>query len=737
MSSFAPIWNDSMTGCGNGVTNTLCTSQYVVSACNGYAFLYNAENGALVGTNNLTGVGKGEVRMAINNASQVVYFACNGYVQGVALNNFSASQWKQPTSLPKTGNNVTSVVVDNSGNIYAAANGYVFKLNSSGTVLYTNSLTGTGNNEVRLVLSTDQSVLYAGTNGQVWALATSQLSTQWNLSLSGWNTSPAANSAVSLACGLYSEGHGGGSGPLAPHAWLFAACNGMLYSFDLSALHPIVTASISLQSTCGTGDTRMVYDGATQSLYVGLSGWGLGIDASLRRSPTWKFRVYNSSGAVTNVVESAGRVYVGAGGSVAVLESGICVNIGIVSNGGMQPVGVSVAPDAPTILAAGANGYLSAFATPGTPALVGGWMGSMATQLNNVALCKIKLPGSHDSGTFAITAQSPFADDDAQLQANLEKGCEEAGRYADKISPLFGLTGMAIIKLTDWVPKAAKKVSEPELRSIAAPWAVAQGLDFLTQLQCGVRYLDLRTQVYNGNFMFVHGFVGASLQSLLGAVSQFLRQPGYGNEVILLNFNHFYDFNGTNYTAFLDTLKTSLGSLLITYPTNIANPATMTYGQVINGGSGRVVVMCDLPSDVSTANYPFVWPTKAVAPSYWPNQATPDTLLPVLDELIAGTRPVQPDVFFILPGDLTPNMAVLEASVSYKYLGKIQETMLDNRPHGVVPCSLEEQAMMFNPLLNATIENSPHQSNLNIVTCDWFQVTNFVSMIINLNRSAT
>ncbi|KAF8316040.1 hypothetical protein DL93DRAFT_2226971 [Clavulina sp. PMI_390] len=74
------------------------------------------------------------------------------------------------TSLPGSGFEVTSTLVSGP-NVYAASNGYVYRLDSeTGQVMEENPLRGRGNYEVRLAISHDGSVLLVVFLGAVMPL---------------------------------------------------------------------------------------------------------------------------------------------------------------------------------------------------------------------------------------------------------------------------------------------------------------------------------------------------------------------------------------------------------------------------------------------------------------------------------------------------------------------------------------------------------------------------------------
>lgn len=369
MDTLNPEWTDSMSGAGNGITNSLCIGANVIATCNGYAFLYDLSSTVKSIRNDLDGVGKAEVRIAYDDLRKTAYFGCNGHVQAIKIEDFAKCVWKTPINLPNGLNTVTSVVVSNLGDVYAGANGYVHKVNTEGQVLYSNSLDGTGNYEVRLALSSDQKTLFAGINGQVWALSADTMKEQWRVTLPGWDWGGSTSNTVSLLS-LLSQDTAANKGRFVP--WLYAGCNGWVYSFDLSQDPPQVTAMTqTLQANLGAGDTRLAYDLNTGLLYVGLSGCAVCLDGSLRQPAKWTYEFYKSKGRVANVALGPIQTFLGTNGQLAVIEGNKCKTNGQVPDGGTNPVSLSVGsasldPINPGYassvrLIAGVNGYLSAY----------------------------------------------------------------------------------------------------------------------------------------------------------------------------------------------------------------------------------------------------------------------------------------------------------------------------------------------------------------------------------------
>jgi len=147
------------------------------------------------------------------------------------------------------------------------------------------------------------------------------------------------------------------------------------------------------------------------------------------------------------------------------------------------------------------------------------WMGENSATIGNIPLSLLAIPGSHDSGTFAISSDSSITPDNPST-------------ILSELAP-----------------------------SVATAWSQAQDIDFIGQLNAGIRYFDLRViacSVNDGNntstsYYTCHGFLGAALDQLFSDIQTFYAQgEQYSNEIIMLDMNHIY-------TSVWDELTSSWG----------------------------------------------------------------------------------------------------------------------------------------------------------------------------------
>lgn len=122
------------------------------------------------------------------------------------------------------------------------------------------------------------------------------------------------------------------------------------------------------------------------------------------------------------------------------------------------------------------------------PALTG-WVSELYSNHPQTRLVDLVLPGTHDSGSYAITSSSP---------------------------PAPG------------APEVYSKFSR-----VTAAWAKTQDKTLEQQLNDGVRYLDLRVAKHEDRLVLVHGLVSCTLREALEGVHRFAR--AHPREPVLLD----------------------------------------------------------------------------------------------------------------------------------------------------------------------------------------------------------
>jgi len=130
------------------------------------------------------------------------------------------------------------------------------------------------------------------------------------------------------------------------------------------------------------------------------------------------------------------------------------------------------------------------------------WMTHLSDELKNRPINTLVIPGSHDSGMY----------DGKNIGLELE-GQPEWAKFMRK---------------TNFTKKSAEN------------WAVTQRLDILSQLEHGIRYLDIRVgwSPEINEFVIVHSFAGPTFKTVLNDIKQFSRTNP--TEMVLLHIKPYY-----------------------------------------------------------------------------------------------------------------------------------------------------------------------------------------------------
>ncbi|HHG85955.1 MAG TPA: hypothetical protein ENJ82_14505 [Bacteroidetes bacterium] len=295
------------------------------------------------------------------------------------------------------------------------------------------------------------------------------------------------------------------------------------------------------------------------------------------------------------------------------------------------------------------------------------WMAQMGDEIAGLTLRQLVIPGTHDSGTYAINKHSDYSPDAPSFIKELEK------------LPIL-----------------------PNLiKGIVAGWARTQGLDWTAQLNAGIRYLDIRTclNTDDNQMYIVHTMYGGLLSDLIAAVKAFA--TANPKEIILLDFNHFYEMTAASHKQLVGEMLTAFGSKMV--------PAAAGLGTKVSDlwkAEQQVIVLYD-DTEMVSANAQ-LWSQNAIQ-SPWPNVQSVDALKTALDKEVAD---LPGEVFFVLQGILTENTELV-----------VQGLLPGN------PGTLEELEAITSPKVVGWVQNEWNDVGLNIVIIDWFQTTNYLEVI--------
>ncbi len=93
-------------------------------------------------------------------------------------------------------------------------------------------------------------------------------------------------------------------------------------------------------------------------------------------------------------------------------------------------------------------------------------------------------------------------------------------------------------------------------------WSVCQSIPIKDQLLAGVRYIDIRTaRTRRGDYVHVHANIGKSVDESLRNIRDFVRETTH--EVVIVDFQHFYNFERAHHEVYASKIKEILGATMI------------------------------------------------------------------------------------------------------------------------------------------------------------------------------
>lgn len=163
------------------------------------------------------------------------------------------------------------------------------------------------------------------------------------------------------------------------------------------------------------------------------------------------------------------------------------------------------------------------------------------------------------------------------------------------------------------------------------------------------RYLDLRisTKKEDSNLYFVHGLYGDEISTHLQTINDFLSE--FPEEIVILDFQHFYNFNEDTHETLIALIKYTFGDKLCPLPWDIT---TVTLSWMLDREHRVIAIYRDRSVEKRAELWPGVrWPTP------WPQTTNVDTLLQFLTKTM-NHRPK--NAGFVTQCLLTPDVKVGE-----------------------------------------------------------------------------
>ncbi len=329
--------------------------------------------------------------------------------------------------------------------------------------------------------------------------------------------------------------------------------------------------------------------------------------------------------------------------------------------------------------APGVVGLSTLVATPAAAeAASATWMADVNQKIGDVPLCRVALPGTHDSGTYGMTTQSAFDPYNEGARA----------RVVDAVNRVAAQRGISAGPLM-------------------LGWSKAQDLSIGDQLRAGIRYLDLRVSLVDSTYLLGHILVCGPLDDALQQVLTFTQQ--YPSELIILDVNHLYGMQTIEaQVALIDFIAGILDGRLVQGPPTL-DPSN-TVNEILQHdptGEARVILLFASAAAVAASGRADVWCSEAenYPPcessqiiSLWPDQ---DNATGVLEHI--RSQPERDlNRFYVSQGQITPS-----------------EELISRSSH---PGSLREAAELSNPEVLAMAAQGWIGTGANIIILDFFEV---------------
>lgn len=170
-------------------------------------------------------------------------------------------------------------------------------------------------------------------------------------------------------------------------------------------------------------------------------------------------------------------------------------------------------------------------------------------------------------------------------------------------------------------------------KGLVVRWSKAQQHDIITQLNAGVRYVDIRVSYIDGVYYNAHGLVSDKFETSIKQILKFLGQnPG---EFLVLHFAYVY-LNGTTYddmANFIASVKYENRNLFdyVNYDKTTVDASTITYGTATNNGEkGGIVFLSDKSGNMTGEYADYFKINKSYA--HWKNKIETNALIKLVDE---------------------------------------------------------------------------------------------------------
>ncbi|KAL3982730.1 Phosphatidylinositol-specific phospholipase C X domain family protein [Acanthocheilonema viteae] len=303
------------------------------------------------------------------------------------------------------------------------------------------------------------------------------------------------------------------------------------------------------------------------------------------------------------------------------------------------------------------------------------WMSNLPQEVIEKPLVCVAIPGSHDSFTQPLFDKYPVANDEGRF-------IREIGRFR-------------------------------MVRRFIRRWATTQRYSVVKQLHAGVRYFDIRLTIPSraklDGVHVLHALYGNSIEQLLLHINAFLNT--HSREIVILDFNHFYNFNTIEYTKFLRMVESVFGRKLCFPEENIAKISLASMWQ-----SGCQVIAISAAETSAHRSTSWIWDSSCILSPY-ANVNRNDKLFKFLNRTMRDHRQGSKNAFF-----------VTQAILTVKWFDIIMHPFSTLEKGYALKCT--EEAISW-------ITTFDEPSYFNIIICDFIDRFDFCNVVFSLNTSSS
>ncbi|XP_045195959.2 PI-PLC X domain-containing protein 2-like [Mercenaria mercenaria] len=306
------------------------------------------------------------------------------------------------------------------------------------------------------------------------------------------------------------------------------------------------------------------------------------------------------------------------------------------------------------------------------------WMSDLPQWVTNVPISCLAIPGSHNSGTRDLDPALGTAVDQTPSIRRLGNSC----------------CGQRVVHR----------------------WSKTQNLSISEQLHAGVRYFDFRVAVHPDTmeFRFVHGLYGGLVPLALRDINTFLNQNPY--EVVILDFNHFYNMNQTAHHMLLAEVRNVFGHKSV--PPPFSTPNYKMWGTSLRALWQTPYRVITIYHDDNIVQYPEIWAASTIE-SPWANTGDLAALIRFLETNYSNKLRYKNDCLYSWQGILTPS----HKHIAFNLGSSLEGNMASKATREFVKWLKSGKV--------------PGPQGINICIADFIEKHDFIQTVVGLNQTIT